>query len=97
MGTTPGAGGRETGRRYRAAPTSDHAPEAVYLTPDDVARLLQVHPRTVLRLAQQDATMPVTRLGTRLIRFETTALHRWLARKGPRLAQRSTQSGPPAA
>jgi excisionase family DNA binding protein len=97
MGLTPSADGRETGRRSGTAPTPDHAADLVYLTPDDVARILQVHPRTVLRLAEQDATMPATRLGPRLIRFEKTALYRWLARKRPRLAQQSTQTGPPAA
>jgi excisionase family DNA binding protein len=97
MGTIPGADGRETSQRNGTTPTSDHAADECYLTPSDVARILRVHPRTVLRLAQQDATMPVTRLGPRLIRFEKTAFYRWLARKRPRLAQQSTQVGPPAA
>ena len=66
--------------------------EPVYLTPAEVGAILRVHPRTVLRLAQQDATMPATRLGTKLVRFEKAALDRWLARKRPRLAQGSTQA-----
>jgi len=65
--------------------------EPIYLTPAEVAAILRVHPRTVLRLAQQDATMPATRVGAKLVRFEKAALERWLARKRPRLAQRSTQ------
>ena len=66
--------------------------EPVYLTPAEVGAILRVHPRTVLRMAQQDATMPATRLGTKLVRFEKAALDRWLARKRPRLAQGSTQA-----
>jgi excisionase family DNA binding protein len=62
-----------------------------YLTPQQVADMLQVDERTVLRWAQQDASMPATRIG-RVIRFETNALERWLARKRPRSAQGSTQT-----
>src|SRR5947199_5942224 len=62
----------------------------VYLTPRDVAAMLQVDERTILRWAAQDASMPVTRLG-RVIRFEREPLLRWLARKRPRLAHGSTQ------
>jgi excisionase family DNA binding protein len=57
--------------------------EPVYLTPAEVAEILKVHPRTVLRLAQQDATMPATRIGTRLVRFEKAALERWVNASGP--------------
>ena len=62
----------------------------VYLTPRDVAAMLQVDERTILRWAAQDASMPATRLG-RVIRFEREPLLRWLARKRPRLAQASAQ------
>src|SRR5947199_8770846 len=62
----------------------------VYLTPQDVATMLQIDERTVLRWAAQDASMPATRLG-RVIRFEREPLLRWLARKRPRLAHGSTQ------
>jgi len=57
--------------------------EPVYLTPQDVAQLLQVNERTVLRWAQQEASMPTTRIG-RVIRFERGPLMRWLAKKRPR-------------
>jgi len=60
-----------------------------YLTPADVATMLKVHERSVLRWAAADATMPVTRLGGRVVRFERMALLRWLERKQPRLARRS--------
>ncbi|MBM4113380.1 MAG: helix-turn-helix domain-containing protein [Phycisphaerae bacterium] len=63
-----------------------------YMTPADVATMLQVHERSVLRWAAADASMPVTRLGGRVVRFERAALLRWLERKQPRLARRSTHS-----
>ena len=63
----------------------------LYLTPRQVADALQVDERTVLRWAQQDATMPVTRFG-RVIRFERAALLRWLERKKGRLARSSAQA-----
>lgn len=64
-----------------------------YLTPQEIGEMLGVHPRTVLRWAVEDASMPVTRLGRRVIRFEREAFLRWLARKRPRIAQRSAQEG----
>ena len=64
--------------------------EPSYMTPREVAEMLKVDDRTVLRWAQQDASMPVTRIG-RVIRFERELLLRWLARKRPRTAQRSAQ------
>ena len=59
-----------------------------FLTAEQIADMLQVDERTVLRWAQQDASMPVTRLG-RVVRFEREALLRWLARKQSRLARQS--------
>jgi excisionase family DNA binding protein len=70
--------------------------EPVYFTPAQVAELLQVNERTVLRWAQQDASLPTTRIG-RVIRFERAALLRWLARKRPRSAQASAQAASSAA
>ncbi len=54
-----------------------------YLTPAQVASMLKVNPKTVLRWAAQDASMPVIRL-SRVIRFEQDALLRWLEHKTPR-------------
>jgi excisionase family DNA binding protein len=74
-------------------------PLPVYLTPAQVADMLVVHERTILRWAAQDASMPVARLG-RVIRFERSALLRWLSHKQPRRArpsaQASAQGGPNA-
>jgi len=67
-----------------------------FLTPQQVAEMLQVNERTVLRWAAEDASMPATRIG-RVIRFEREPLRRWLARKRPRLAQGSTQTQDPGA
>jgi excisionase family DNA binding protein len=61
-----------------------------FLTAQQVADMLQVDERTVLRWAAQDAAMPATRIG-RVIRFESESLLRWLDRKRPRIAQRSAQ------
>ena len=64
-----------------------------FLTARQVADMLQVDERTILRWAQHDASMPATRLG-RVVRFEREPLLRWLARKHPRPA-RSFAAGPP--
>lgn len=67
-----------------------------FLTSQDVASMLQVNERTVLRWAAEDASMPTTRIG-RVIRFEREPLLRWLARKRPRSAQAVAQAGSSAA
>jgi excisionase family DNA binding protein len=58
----------------------------VFLTAQQVADMLQVDERTVLRWAQHDASMPAIRLG-RVVRFEREPLLRWLALKRPRVAR----------
>jgi excisionase family DNA binding protein len=62
-----------------------------FLTARDVADMLQVDERTVLRWAQQDASMPATRVG-RVVRFEREPLLRWLARKQPKASRLLTQT-----
>ena len=69
-----------------AAPADGMEPRPalpVYLTPENVADMLQVDQRTVLRWAAEDARMPTIRIG-RVIRWEQDALFRWLAKKRPR-------------
>jgi excisionase family DNA binding protein len=56
---------------------NDHA----YLTPAQVAEMLQVSPKTITRWALQDASMPCVRLPGTVVRFEEGALLRWLERK----------------
>ena len=57
-----------------------------YLTPQDVADLLQVSTMTVHRWAASDPTMPAFRRG-RVLRFERGRLEAWLA--GPGLRRRT--------
>jgi excisionase family DNA binding protein len=71
----------------------------IFFTAQQVADMLQVDERTVLRWAQHDASMPATRLG-RVVRFEREPLLRWLARKQPRAARglaHASLSRPPGA
>ena len=71
-------------------------PLPTFLTARQVAAMLHVDERTVLRWAQHDASMPATRLG-RVMRFEREPLLRWLARKQPRLARQLVEVIPPSA
>ena len=61
--------------------------EPVYLTAPQVADLLQVDEKTVLRWSLQDASMPVLRRG-RVVRFPRERLLVWLERQEPRAARR---------
>jgi len=63
----------------------------VYLTPQDVAELLGVKAKTVLRWSLEDASMPAFRRG-KIVRFERSRLLTWLARQEPRSARRITQT-----
>jgi excisionase family DNA binding protein len=65
-----------------------------YLTAEEVSELLKVSSRTVARWASQDSAMPAIRIG-RVVRFERTALERWLFRKTTGKAQRSTLAPSP--
>jgi excisionase family DNA binding protein len=64
--------------------------EPAYLTAPQVADLLQVDEKTVLRWSLQDASMPVLRRG-RVVRFPRERLLTWLERQEPRSARRSAQ------
>ena len=61
--------------------------EPVYLTAPQVADLLQVDEKTVLRWSLQDASMPVLRRG-RVVRFPRERLLVWLERQEPRAPRR---------
>ena len=65
--------------------------EPNYLTALQVAELLQVDEKTVLRWSLQDASMPVLRRG-RVVRFPRERLLTWLERQEPRGARRSARS-----
>ena len=64
--------------------------EPVYFTASQVADLLQVDEKTVLRWSLQDASMPVLRRG-RVVRFARERLLVWLERQEPRAARRRPQ------
>ena len=66
-----------------------------YLTPEQVAALLQVKStKTVFRLAAKDHTMPILRINATTVRFPAERLRRWLQqREGGRPVHRSAHSG----
>jgi excisionase family DNA binding protein len=55
----------------------------LYLTPEQVASMLKVSPKTVYRLAAMDAGLPAARFG-RAVRFRADLLERWLAARTQR-------------
>jgi excisionase family DNA binding protein len=57
--------------------------DAVYLTAAQVAEIVQVDEKTVLRWSLEDASMPVLRRG-RVVRFPRERLLAWLQRQEPR-------------
>jgi excisionase family DNA binding protein len=61
--------------------------EPIYLTARQVADLVRVDEKTVLRWSLQDASMPVLRRG-RVVRFPRERLLVWLERQEPRAARR---------
>ncbi len=52
-------------------------PEAEYLTPEQVAAMLQVSPKSIYRWAKIDPTLPMLKLGG-TVRFPRERLLRWL-------------------
>ena len=87
---------RETTPLAPSDPVKSGSTLPVYLTPEQVATMLQIDERTVLRWAQQDTSLPATRIG-RVIRFEREPLMRWLARKRPRSGAKMAQERASAA
>jgi excisionase family DNA binding protein len=55
-------------------------PDRMYLTPAQVAELLQVSEKTISRWSLEDASMPVLRRG-RVVRFHRDRLLAWLVRR----------------
>ena len=70
-----------TPRAAQAIPTpSIGTPELeAYLTAQNVAALLQVSVKTIVRMVESDPSMPVLKLGPRLMRFPKAKLLKWLA------------------
>ncbi len=67
--------GRDTSREDRSR--EGLGLEAEYLTPDQVAAMLQVSPKSIYRWAKIDLTLPVLKLGG-TVRFPRERLLRWL-------------------
>jgi len=61
-------------------PVAPPKPVAAYLTPDQVAEMLQLSAKSVYRLAKADATMPMLKLGAS-VRFPRERLERWLQQR----------------
>lgn len=61
-------------------------PLASYLTPAQVAEMLQLSAKSVYRLSKADPTMPMLKLGG-TVRFPRERLERWLRdrEQGPRM------------
>lgn len=71
----------------------------VYLTAAGVAELLQLSPKTIYRLAAEDATFPVLRIGG-TVRFPRERLLRWLRDREqgrPQAMRRQVLSSPKSA
>jgi len=71
------------------------SPRLEYLTPRQVAGLLQVSEKTVHRWASSDPTMPAFRRG-RVLRFERGRLEAWLDGQGRRRGARVAGCPPSA-
>jgi len=70
---------------------AETTPEPLYLTARQVADLVRVAEKTVLRWSLQDASMPVLRRG-HVVRFPRERLLAWLERQEPRAARRQPKS-----
>ena len=79
------------GETARSEQARERTSEPAYLTALQVADLLQVDEKTVLRWSLQDSSMPVLRRG-RVVRFPRERLLAWLERQEPRSARRSAQA-----
>ena len=69
--------------RYTNSPPDCSAANSVYLSAAQVAEIVQVDPKTILRWSLEDASMPVLRRG-RVVRFPRERLLAWLQRQEPR-------------
>jgi len=74
-------------REINATPKS---PTPEYVTPAQLAAMLQVNVKTVCRWALEDPTMPVLRRG-HILRFHYGRLLAWLERQEPRGTRRARQ------
>jgi excisionase family DNA binding protein len=73
-------------------------PEPLYLTAEDVGALLKLSPKSIYRLAKDDPTLPMLKLGG-AVRFPKDRLLKWLrdreqGRSRGRPAQGSAHASP---
>ena len=66
-----------------ATEIADHVGVVEYMTPEQLASMMQVSVKTVYRMVATDASLPATRFG-RAVRFRTDLLERWLATRTQR-------------
>jgi len=66
----------------------------LYLRPEEVAKLLRLSVKSVYRLAAEDPTLPVLRLG-RTVRFPRERLLKWLRDREQGPGRRSRRQMPP--
>ena len=81
MPSNQGPNLRALARRVREIGDSMRA--EFYLTAAQVAEIVQVDEKTILRWSLEDASMPVLRRG-RVVRFPRERLLAWLERQEPR-------------
>lgn len=76
--------------------------EREWLTPGEVAAMLQLSDKTIYRLAKTDPTMPALKLGAgkkATVRFHRARLERWLLDRlqgAPRMQRRVLSAAKPA-
>ena len=96
-GSSPPALDTGLGRQEQSPPEASSGAHSArpsagdYLTPQQVADLLQIDEKTVSRWSLQDPTMPVFRRG-RVVRFQRERLTAWLERQEPRSARRAAHA-----
>ena len=69
---------------------ADSSTDLQFLTVPEVARLLKVSPKSILRWAKADASLPVLRVG-RVLRFDRDRLLSWLRTKTQGFGRQKTQ------
>jgi hypothetical protein len=72
----------------RAEIKAAHQPPAALMGPDELAKLLDVHPRTLHRMELAGDIPPAFRVGTKVIRWQRATLARWLESGGKDLSIR---------
>lgn len=67
---------------------AQQTPAAPLMGPDELAKLLDVHPRTLHRMELAGDIPPAFRVGTKLVRWQRATIDRWLESGGRDLSIR---------